>query len=156
RLFDPGRMNAHATAALGFLGEASPDDHTIIAIARLTATRFLGTSVLLRTIDEEMPRLARARGPLARCLLEVLRAVGADARGDGPAFADHAATALDESQRLGLHAIAVAVLADRVMNALYRGTPPDAVLAIVARARRHAEDGKLGAIEPHLRLLASQ
>jgi hypothetical protein len=156
RFFDSGRVNAHAARADALLGPGADDPRALLATARISAVRFLGPHVLMRTYQANLPALERASAPLARFMAEETHQMAARLAGDEVAAARHSDAALAYAERLGFSMVAVALLADRAWRALRGASAPDVILAMTKRARDLAETARLPPSEPMVRVLACE
>ena len=156
RLFDPGRANAHAARAEQLLDPNAADLRGLLAVGRLSVALILGPHVFTRIYEALLPSLDGAAEPVTRCILEELRAVAAQLRGDGVCAARHGASALEQAERLGLSAVVATVLAGRAWRGLLDAITPEEVLSITRRARAAADAGGLAPGELLLRVLGCE
>lgn len=153
RLFDPGRVNAHARAADALLGP-DEEERVLLYLAKLSATRFLGVDVFTQLYGEL--KHLRSESPVPSCLLDLLRSIGLEVMGDPKRAAELRTRALEQAQRLGLHALVVGAYSNSVMFGLYRCTPATEILTLAARARSTAAEARLGPIETLIRVVAAE
>ncbi len=154
RLYDPGRVHAHQEAALALLEAEDDDQRVFLALAGLSAKKLLGMEVLQRAFADVLE--LEAKSPFARCLLDLMKSLGALILGDRRASSQHGEAAMSRAEELGLAAVVVGALADRAEFALQTGLPNDDILVITQRARKSLERARLGPIDPVMRVVAAE
>ncbi len=155
RVFDVGRVNAHAARADELLEKDADDLRVLLVGTRISAARFLGPSVVARAFEADLPSIERAQSALARFLSHGLQALSAYYRGDEAGDLREGQEALAIAQRLGLRPAVVMALADRAWRAVNGSATPDKVLEITQRARQFASEMTL-APEAVLQVLACE
>jgi len=156
RVFDVGRVNAHAARADALLDPGADDLRVFLATARISSGRFLGPSVVLRAYQADLASLERASAALPRFLAHGLHGLVAGYRGDEAAALRHGEEGLAIAERLGLWPVVIAVLADRAWRAVNGSALPQQVLELTSGARRRAREVELPPGEPMLRILACE
>ncbi|MDF3067878.1 MAG: Response regulator of zinc sigma-54-dependent two-component system [Polyangiaceae bacterium] len=156
RFFDVGRVNSHAAQADALLGPEQTDLRVLLATARVSALRFLGSSVVRHAYQAELPSLNRAEAALPRFLAEGLHELAASYRGDEAAARRHGEEALGIAERLGCWPVALAVLADRAWRAVNGASTPEKVLELTRAARQRARTLEVASTDSMLRALACE
>jgi predicted ATP-dependent protease len=156
RLFDPGRINAHAARAEELLGAHADDLHVLVVVSRLAATRFLGSDVTLHVYQTYGHHLQRAGSSLATMLADGVHAVVATDRNDVATATRHGARCWAAAQQLNLWGTQLAMLADHAARALRAAQAPDVILEITRRGKECGRAGDLPPTEPLIRLLATE
>jgi transcriptional regulator with XRE-family HTH domain/predicted ATP-dependent protease len=156
RLFDPGRINAHAARAEQLLREHDDDLHALLATARLAATRFLGADVTSHVYQGYGDRLQRASSPLAVTLAEGVHAVVATDRNDTATAMRHGAKCLAGAEALKLWGMTTSIMADYAARSLRAAQPPEGILETTRQGKEKAMGGALPPTEPLIRLFATE
>ena len=156
RFFDSGRVNAHAARAEQLLDTGQDDLLVMLASARISGARFMNPHVGLSTYSTHAHLLDRASSPLARFMALGMRGIAAGSMGDQEAAKRDSAAGLAIGERLGLHALAIAVLADSVWRTLRGPYPPDLALSHTSLAREKQRAAQLPPSEPFIRILACE
>ncbi|HKY35601.1 MAG TPA: sigma 54-interacting transcriptional regulator [Polyangiaceae bacterium] len=156
RLFDAGRVNAHAARADGLLDKNEDDLRVLLATARISAARFLGPSVVLRAYQADLPSLERAQSSLPRFFAHGLHALKAFYRGDEATNRREGEEALAIGERLALWPVLIVLFADWAWRSVNGSATPEKVLEITQMARQRAKEMALAPAEPMLRILACE
>jgi len=156
RFFDVGRVNVHAAKADALLSPHADDLRVLLATAQISAARFLGPHVVLRTYNTHRANLDRATSPLARFFAGGFHGLAASAQGDEETAFRYGVSCFAIVERLGMPMLMLAALADRIGRALRGSMAPGTLLEIIARARLVVESAGLPPCEPWLRVLAYQ
>jgi tetratricopeptide (TPR) repeat protein len=156
RIFDVGRVNAHAARADALLDPGADDLRVLLATARISSARFLGPSVTLRAYQADLPSLERAQSALPRFLAHGMHAAVAFFRGDEAANRRHAEEGFAIAERLGLGPVVIALLADRAWRFVNGSAVPEQVLEVTNMARRRARDVQLAPGDSMLRIFACE
>ncbi|MFO0734787.1 MAG: sigma 54-interacting transcriptional regulator [Labilithrix sp.] len=154
RVFDAGRVNAHATAAERLFEPDQDDLGVLLTVAKISAARFAGPHAVARTFASSIQWLERATSPLAEALSAELRSVMAATRGDFVAEKRLEDVAVARAEQLGLPGLWVPMLAQRAYRGLAGTTTPDQILAITRRAREAT--AVIVPVEPFVRLLGCE
>ncbi|HYJ10435.1 MAG TPA: sigma 54-interacting transcriptional regulator, partial [Polyangiaceae bacterium] len=156
RLFDAGRVNAHAARADALLDKNADDLRVLLAAARIAAARFLGPTVFLRAYQADLASVERAQSPLARFFAHGARALNAFFLGDDATNLREGQQSLVIAQRLGLWPAVIAALADYAWRSVNGSATPEKVLEVTQMARHRASEMALAPAEPMLRILACE
>lgn len=156
RLFDAGRVNAHAARADALLDKNADDLRVLLAGARIAASRFLGPTVVLHAYQADLASMERAQSAVARFFAHGARALNAFYLGDEATDLREGQQSLAIAQRLGLWAVMIAALADYAWRAVNGSATPEKVLEVTQLARQRASDMAPPPAEPMLRILACE
>jgi tetratricopeptide (TPR) repeat protein len=156
RLFDVGRVNAHAARADALLDKNDDDLRVLLATARIYAARFLGPSVVTRAYQADLSSIERAQSALPRLFAHALHALNAFYRGDEATNLREGEEALAIAERLRLWPVVIVLLADWAWRSVNGSATPEKVLEITQLARKRASEFGLPPAEPMLRILACE
>jgi hypothetical protein len=153
RFFDAGRVNVHAARAEELLDPTVTDLRVRMAISKLSAALYVGPQLFARVFDTVKKAFDAASDPVSLTAIEEARSLAALVGGDPRGAARHAALALENAQRLGLHGVITVILGGRARRGMHDGMPPADILALTARIRAAADAGGVAPGDVMLRYL---